>query len=486
MIEFEAGSGLSEESGEALAVPVFAERTWGPGAGWVAAQLGEWLDEYLEEVDFSGKADQIVSLPTGGRLSFQTLFLVGLGEETDLEGVRRAAGWLGDRATRVTELAVTFHALEIEGAAQAFAEGLLLGQYRFEKYRSEPKPTLTEKVRFVGEGTTAAVAAAGTGAEVARAVALARDLVNEPAAGKSPETMATLAEQLGDEVGIRVVVHDAEDIAREGFGGLAGVAAGAHRPPRMVEFWYEPEDAKAFVAIVGKGIVFDSGGLSLKPAAAMETMKTDMSGAAAVFGAMQAIAALRIPVKVMGVTPLTENMPGGGAIRPGDVLTARNGKTIEVLNTDAEGRLVLADALALAAESQPDVVVDLATLTGACRIALGDKIAGAWANDDEWRDRVVGAGARSGERIWPMPLPADYRKNIDSTIADMKNTGNRYGGAINAALLLSEFVGDVPWVHLDIAGPACWPEDEHYQRKGGSGFGVRTLVALAGDLAGRT
>ena len=485
MIEFEAGAGLPEESGEALAVPVFADKNWGPGADWVADQLGEWLPEYLDKVDFSGKSNQIVSLPTGGRIPFRTLFLVGLGEETDLDGVRKAAGWLGSKASRVTDLAVTLHALEVDGAAQAIAEGLLLGQYRFDKYRSEPKPPRTEKVRFVGDGGEDAAAATGAGETIARAVMLARDLVNEPAAGKSPEMMAALADQLGEETGIRVVIHDEEDIVRERFGGLAGVAAGAHRPARMVEFWHEPADAKAFMAIVGKGIVFDSGGLSIKPAAAMETMKTDMSGAAAVFGAMQAIATLQIPVKVMGVTPITENMPGGGATRPGDVLTARNGKTIEVLNTDAEGRLVLADGLALAAETQPEVIVDLATLTGACHIALGDKIAGAFANDDGWRERVIGAGARTGERIWPMPLPPDYRKNIDSTIADMKNTGNRYGGAISAALLLAEFVGEIPWVHLDIAGPARWPEDEHYQRQGGSGFGVRTLVALANDLAGR-
>ena len=486
MIEFEVGRDLAGESGEALAVPVFAERTWGPGADWVVEQMGPWLEEWLEAVDFSGKADEIVSLPTDGRIPFRDLFLVGLGDEADLDAVRRAGGWLGGKAHRVTDLAVTFQMLEIDGAAQSFAEGFLLGQYRFDKYRSEPKPALTERVRFVGDGAEAAAGAAKTGAELAGAVALARDLVNEPAQGKSPEMMAALAGQIGDEFGIRVVVHDEDDIIRERFGGLAGVAAGAHRPARMVEFWYEPAEARAFIALVGKGIVFDSGGLSLKPPAARETMKTDMSGAASVFGAVRAIAALKLPVKVLGITPLTENMPGGGATRPGDVLTARNGKTIEVLNTDAEGRLVLADALALAAESQPDLIVDLATLTGACRIALGDKIAGSWTNDSDWQDRVIRAGASAGERIWPMPLPADYRKNIDSTIADMKNTGNnRYGGAINAALLLAEFVGDVPWVHLDIAGPARWPEDEHYQRQGGSGFGVRTLVELAGHLAGR-
>ena len=484
MIMFEAAGPLAEESGEALAVPVFAERSWGPGAEWVAEALGSWLDGYLDEVNFTGKANEIALLPTGGKLPYETLFLVGLGEEADLEGVRQAAGWLGCKASRVVDLATTFHALSIEGAAGAFAEGFSLAQYRFEKYRSEPKPPLTESVRFVGEGAEAAAVEAGPGAETARAVALARDLVNEPAAGKSPEMLAEVARQIGAETGIRIVVHDEEDIARERFGGLAGVAAGSHRPARMVEFWYEPEDARAFVALVGKGIVFDSGGLSLKPPAAMETMKTDMSGAAAVFGAMQAIAVLKIPVRVLGITPLTENMPGGGATRPGDVLTARNGKTIEVLNTDAEGRLVLADGLSLAAEFGPDVIVDLATLTGACHVALGDKIAGAWTNDEEWCDRVVGAGAAAGERIWPMPLPSDYRKNIDSTIADMKNTGNnRYGGAIHAALLLAEFVGEVPWVHLDIAGPARWPEDEHYQRQGGSGFGVRTLVAFVQALA---
>ncbi|MBI5156516.1 MAG: leucyl aminopeptidase, partial [Acidimicrobiia bacterium] len=233
-----------------------------------------------------------------------------------------------------------------------------------------------------------------------------------------------------------------------------------------------------FLAVVGKGIVFDSGGLSLKPADSMETMKTDMSGAAAVFASMQAIAALRLPVRVLGIAPLTENMPGGSALRPGDVLEIRNGKTIEVLNTDAEGRLVLADGLSLAAEQRPDLIVDIATLTGAISIALGEKIAGLFGTESAV-NRVAEAAEAAGERVWRMPLPADYRKNIDSDVADMKNTGPRYGGAINAALLLKEFVGDIPWAHLDIAGPARAAEAEHYVPKGGTGFGVRTLVELA-------
>ncbi len=484
MIEISAGTGLVDESGEALAVPVFEDLVWGPGADWAAAELGEWLDGYLEEEDFNGKHGELVAVPTGGRLPFQNLFLVGLGEELDLERLRQAAGSLGRRASRTVDLATTLHQVDLDGAAAVVTEGFLLAQYRFDKYRSEPKPARTERLRYVGERSAAAAEAASRARVVVDAVMLARDLVNEPAAGKSPETMAGLAAEIGRRAGIEVTILDEEQIAAERLGGLLGVAAGAHRPPRLVRFEYAPESATGFLAIVGKGIVFDSGGLSLKPAQGMETMKTDMSGAAAVFGAVEAIASLGIPVRVLGITPLTENMPGGGATRPGDVLRARNGKTIEVLNTDAEGRLVLADGLALAAEAEPDLIVDLATLTGACHVALGDKIAGAWSNDQDGLDEVLAAAARAGERVWPMPLPDDYRKNIDSDVADMKNTGPRYGGAINAALLLKEFVGDTPWVHLDIAGPARWPDEEHYQTKGGSGFGVRTLVALAEDLAG--
>jgi leucyl aminopeptidase len=251
----------------------------------------------------------------------------------------------------------------------------------------------------------------------------------------------------------------------------------------MVVIEYDPVGAATTVAIVGKGIVFDSGGLTIKPAASMETMKTDMSGAAAVFATLQAVAELELRVRVIGIAPLTENMTGGKAQRPGDVLTARNGKTIEVLNTDAEGRLILADGLSLAVEREPDIVVDVATLTGSCAIALGPSIAGMWSNDDGVADRVLAAAARAGEKLWRMPLEREYRSHIDSEIADMKNTGERYGGAISASLLLSEFVGETPWAHLDIAGPARSSKAEHYLSKGATGFGVRTLVALVEDLA---
>jgi leucyl aminopeptidase len=316
-------------------------------------------------------------------------------------------------------------------------------------------------------------------------VAKARDLVNEPSVNKPPEYLAGLAREMGERTGVRVRVYDKDELLAGGFGGILGVNAGATHPARLVEMWYEPPAARGFLAIVGKGIVFDSGGLSLKTAEGMESMKTDMSGAAATIAAVEAIATLGIPVKVLGITPLTENMPGGSALRPGDVLKARNGKTIEVLNTDAEGRLVLADGLSLAAEAGPDLIVDLATLTGACMVALGEEIAGLFGTGDG-PEKVRAAAEAAGERVWIMPLPADYRRKIDSDVADMKNTGPRYGGAINAALLLKEFVGEIPWAHLDIAGPARAAETGHYVPKGGTGFGVRTLVALAEGLSARS
>jgi leucyl aminopeptidase len=482
-MELSAGGPLQEASGDALAVPVFADRRWGPGAEWAAVELGDWLEGHLDDQDFRGKAGEVAMVPSAGKIPFRTLVLVGLGEQVDPEGLRQAAGWVGRRTTRFAQVATTLHQVEAELAGRAVAEGFLLGQYRFDRYRSDPKPSKTERLVLLGEAAADGLRQAETGRVVAEAVKLARDLVNQPAAAKPPAELARLAERLAEEHSLRARVYDERAIAEEGFGGLAGVAAGSHNPPRMVELWYEPKDPKSFLALVGKGIVFDSGGLSIKTAEQMETMKTDMSGAAAVLAAIQAIATLGLAVRVLGITPLTENMPGGGAQRPGDVLRIRNGKTIEVLNTDAEGRLVLADGLALAAEAEPDLIVDVATLTGACRVALGDKIAGLWANHPRARGRLEAAAARAGERVWPMPLPDDYRKGIDSEVADMKNTGGRYGGAINAAKLLQEFVAGRPWAHLDIAGPARWPEDEHYQTKGGSGFGVRTLVALAEDLA---
>ncbi len=480
-MEITAGGPLAEAAADGLVVPVTSERGWGPGAVWAVEQLGGWLEGWLDQSEFTGKAGQVAAVPGGNDLDFTTVFFVGLGDDPDAETVRKAAGSVGRAARQLGSLVTTVH-LVADHAAGAFAMGLVLGQYRFDKHRSEPKPVLTERL-ILAEATDDHLAAARRGWTVAEGVRIARDLVNEPSGHKPATEIARIATELGDAAGVRVEVRDEEYLAAGGFGGVLAVAAGADNPPRLVEMWYEPEGAEAFLALVGKGIVFDSGGLSIKPAKSMENMKTDMSGAAAVIAAVRTIAEMRLPVKVLGVAPLAENMTGGGAQRPGDVLTARNGKTIEVLNTDAEGRLVLADGLSLAAEHEPDLIVDLATLTGACHVALGDAYAGLFANDDDAAAKVQAAAARAGERVWPMPLPDDYRPQIDSDVADMKNTGDRYGGAITAALLLKEFVAGHPWVHLDIAGPARASKDDGYVTTGGTGYGVRTLVALAEVLA---
>ena len=484
MIEFTAGAGLEGSRGAILAVPVLADLTWGPGADLAADAVGDSLDSQFDRLDFTGKLGQVALLQGAAGSGYETYAFVGLGDEADSETVRQAAGWLARAVSRVEAVATTFHQVDVEGAVGAFAEGFVLALYRFDKYLSKPQPPKTERVEFVGDGADEAVTAADSVLPGILGAMLTRDLINEPAKSKSPETLEGVARGIAADHFLRIRVYEPEEFEAERFGGLAGVAAGAHNPARMIELWYEPENPKAFLALVGKGIVFDSGGLSLKTASFMEDMKTDMSGAAVVFGAIQAIAASGLPIKVVGITPITENMPGGNATRPGDVLIPRNGTSVEVLNTDAEGRLVLADGLSLAAEQEPDMIVDIATLTGACAIALGDKIGGLWSNNEEAANHVLHASARTGERFWRMPLPADYRKALDSDIADLKNiTGARYGGAIHAALFLEEYVGDNAWVHLDIAGPARWKEEEHYLRKGGSGFGVRTLLALAEDLA---
>jgi len=318
---------------------------------------------------------------------------------------------------------------------------------------------------------------------VADAVSLARDLINRPAWDKPPAAIADIA--LGLSADVSVKVYDKTGIEEAGFGGLIAVNLGADRPARMVVMTYSPQDADKTVVFVGKGIVFDSGGLSIKPASGMEAMKTDMAGAAAVMAAVKAIAELKLSVNVVGITPLTENLTGGSALKPGDVMRAYNGKTIEVLNTDAEGRLVLADGLALGIESEPDLIIDIATLTGACKVALGNSIAGLFASTDEAAAIVAAAAESAGGKVWRLPLEPEYRSLIESDIADMKNIAGRWGGAITAALILAEFVGDTPWVHLDIAGPGRSEKSEHYISTGGTGFGVRTLIEVARSLESR-
>jgi leucyl aminopeptidase len=469
---------LEQTSGDLLILPVFQDRAWGPGASEVVGQLGDWLEPYLDGVDFTGKAGQTVSVPGTG--DFSRIMFVGLGEEVDADVLRKMAGIAGRSAMRDAAVVTTLSAIDIDGAVDAVAYGFLLGQYRFAKYLSDPHPSKTTTLTLVGEDVTGQLEHAET---VAAAVAMARDLINEPAGGKKPEVLAGIASDMAAELGIDITVYDRDQIEQERFGGLLAVSLGATNPPRMVVMSYRPAGATKTLALVGKGIVFDSGGLSIKPASGMETMKTDMSGAAVVFGTMRAVATLGLGVNVIGIAPLTENMTGGAAQRPGDIYSARNGKTVEVLNTDAEGRLVLADGLALAAESEPDLMVDIATLTGACKVALGGKIGGLFGSNEETAEQVLAAARRAGESMWWLPLEEDYRSKLDSPIADLKNIGDRYGGAITAALFLREFTSGLPWVHLDIAGPARADADDGYITKGGTGFAVATLVAVAEEMA---
>ena len=472
------------------------------GPGDYGIRLPADLDPvWCERRGFTGKVGQTATYRSanGEEASGPEVLLVGMGDPEELSGARgleslrrasaafvRAAG----AGSTVALLLPDAGDLAEDLAAAAAAEGAVLAGYRYTAFRTGETPEELATLTLVGSPSGdlhLTAAGAARGARLAESVALARDLVNEPPSSLTPEKLADVfVRRFAGVDGVSVEVWDEERIAAERLGGLLGVAAGSSRPPRFVRVDYQPADPVEFdgkiphLALVGKGITFDSGGLSLKTATGMETMKTDMGGAAAVLGAVDAAVALGSRIRITAFAPLTENMPGGSATKPGDVLTTRNGKTIEVLNTDAEGRLVLSDGLALAAEAGPHAIVDVATLTGAAVVALGKEIAGLLGNDEELIAEVHAAGDRAGEPNWPLPMPDDYRSHIDSDIADMRNVGRAgQAGSIAAAMLLREFVGTVPWAHLDIAGPARSDENARYLTKGGTGFGVRTLAALA-------
>jgi leucyl aminopeptidase len=366
----------------------------------------------------------------------------------------------------------------------AFVEGFQLAGYRFAGYASDPerRPRVRGLALIGDDGGALAAALAPVAAVVPEALR-ARDLVNEPASVATPTFLADRVAALAKEVpGLETEAWGPERIAREGLAGLAAVARGSREEPRFITLRHPGGRPGPRVILVGKGITFDSGGLSLKPPKSMETMKYDMAGGAAVIGAVAAAARLALPVDVTAYVPATENLPGGRAQKPGDVIRFLNGKTVEVLNTDAEGRLILADALALAARAKPDAIVDVATLTGACRVALGTLFAGVMGNDDALVGALLAAGRTSGERLWQLPLVREYRDDLKSPVADLKNVGGE-AGTIIAGLFLQEFVDGVPWAHLDIAGPAFSEKDAALGPRGGTGFGVRLLVRYLQDVA---
>jgi leucyl aminopeptidase len=472
---------------ELLAVPIGKGGTLGPGAAAVDDALGGGLAAFLAEAGFEARLGDTLAIPTGGKLRAKAAVLVGIGEPGDLttDGLRRAAAAVARRASKVRSVATTLPAaaphLDALEVAQSLAEGFILGAYQYLDYKGDPTRNQLAKVGLIGEPAAALRRGVSRGLTIADAVSWARNMVNTPSKEKPPAAMVAAARKLLRGSGVRVEAFDVPRLREERFGGVLGVGQGSEQTPRFLKLTYAPPRARGkTLALVGKGVVFDSGGLSLKTASGMETMKTDMSGGAAVIATMSALQALGVKTRVTGYVPLVENMPSGAAIRPGDVLRIRNGKTVEVLNTDAEGRLILADALSLASEEKPGAVVDVATLTGACVVALGEKIAGVMGNDDAWVEQVRAAADRAGEPIWPLPLPSDYRKLLDSEVADVKNVSSgSYGGALTAGLFLQEFVSGAPWVHLDIAGPARANSDDGYVARGGTGFGVRTLLELA-------
>lgn len=461
-----------------------------PGTEQVAAAFDSDLAKVLAALGATGKADEVVKLPAGDKLRADTLLAVGLGKTTGAgkptgEAVRRACGSAARALAGVSHAATTLSTLDLSATVQ----GTVLGAYSFNRYKSAPGDSPVSKMDLVvPEGTVKDDTNRSTlkgGTAIGEAVNTARDLINTPPNDLFPASFAERASELARSAGLEVEVLDEGALRKHGYGGILGVGAGSSRPPRLVRLRHKGPKAAKKVALIGKGITFDTGGISLKPGAGMDEMTSDMSGAAAVVATMVLAGKLSYPLDITATVPMAENMPSSTAYRPGDVLTMYGGKTVEVLNTDAEGRLVLADALTRACEDDPDYVIDTATLTGAQVVALGKRTPGLMGTED-FRDRVAELSQAIGENGWPMPLPEELRADLDSKLADLANVpGHRWGGMLSAGLFLKDFVSDgIPWAHIDIAGPAYNTNSPWgYTPKGGTGVPVRTLAAVLADIA---
>ncbi len=489
---------ISGVRADAIIVSLFEGAEQPTGATKVVdGALDGLITQLIQAREITGELYQVTVLHTFGRVPADRVTVVGLGKQEGLV-LDRVRGVIAE-ALRVLQkmglqrVASVLHGadqggLHPEAVAQAIAEGALLGLYAFDKYSTKkPEPKIQELSLVAFDQAALEPVSRGLtrGKIMAQATNLARDLINEPANYLTPSEWARQAERLAQANGLECQVLDQEQMYEMGMGALLGVAQGSAQPPKLIVLRYRGDERgrKPTLGLVGKGITFDSGGLSLKPREAMDAMKGDMAGGAAVMAAVGAIAQLKLPLNVTTIVPATENMPGGRALKLGDILRAMNGKTIEILSTDAEGRLVLADALCYAHKLGLAPLVDVATLTGACSIALGPVYAGAFGNNQELIDRLLKAGEEAGEHFWAMPMHPDYKELIKSDVADMKNVGGRAGGAITAAQFLANFVDDTPWVHLDIAGSSFSGKDKTYNPKGGRGMAVRTLVNLARSLA---
>lgn len=485
-----AAVSLNEIDADVLVLTIL-EKKLSPLGNEVDKALGGLLSQIIKKEDFQGKVDSAKLISPAGKLPFDYLILVGLGEVASKfhsnhlrKGASRAVQ--AAQKVRAKSLALELPSPLAKSSAQAATEGVLLGSYSFDRYKTkkEEKKSIASIELLANQKDLALVRdAIRRGEIVGKAIGMARDLINTPASDLPPHRLADIAKGFG-RPGLSVKVLAKREIERLGMEAFLAVAKGSVEPPFLIELHYKPKfnsargKKRGKVALVGKGVTFDSGGLSLKtPSSYMETMKDDMSGAAAVLAIIQALPALQYPVEVIGIIAATENMPSGSADKPGDIVRTRIGKTIEILNTDAEGRLTLAEAIPYALRHKPDLVIDIATLTGACVVALGELCAAIMGNDQKLVDRLIAAGNETGEKLWQLPLIEEYREDIKSSIADLKNTGGKFAGTITAGLFLQEFVEPkTPWAHIDIAGPAWSEKDQPCTPRGGTGFMVRTIL----------
>ena len=490
----------SIEKLETEALAVFAwenERGWSQNILSLDKVLGGLLKKILAEEEFKAETGKILFFHTHGKIKPSRILVVGMGkkEEFDLAQLRQNFALLGKKAK---ELKIKTLGLKLSFAknipvglrqiSQGMAEGLILGTYKFLKYKGEKgkeKESQIDQIQVAVKNASDLVLireGIDRGTIFSEATIFARNLVNEPSSVTTPSYLAQVAKKLTSPQ-VKCRVFEKRQMEKMGLGGILGVARGSDEPPKLIRLEYKSPKASKKVVLVGKAITFDAGGLSLKSSESMETMKIDMAGGAAILGIFSVIAQLKPKIWVVGFIPATENMPSGKALKPGDILRVHDGKTVEVLNTDAEGRIILADALALGVEEKPQLLLDLATLTGACMVALGEEVAGVFSTDKKLAEEIKKAAEEVGESVWPLPLVKTYRELLKSEVADIRNiTKSRYGGAITAALFLKEFIGETPWVHLDIAGPAYAEKETPLVPQGGSGFGVRTVLEFLKNL----
>ena len=479
---------------DAIVVDIYEKSDKTASVAAADAALDGAIGQLIESGEIKGKLGEVTLIHTLSKMKAQRLAVLGLGKKEDLT-IDKVRGAVAGACRRLRKAGVKKVATVVLGTdadlnasevAQATTEGAILGLYQFRKHISkEPDNPGIDEITIVAsdKGQVADMQkAVETGVIMAEAGCTARDMINEPGNQMTPSDMAAMALKVASDTGIEVTVYDKDWMEEMGMGGLLGVARGSAQPPKFIVLKYNGGGGKN-VGLVGKGLTFDSGGISLKPSEKMEEMKGDMSGGAAVIAAMGAIARLKPKINVTGLVPATENMPGGAAQKPGDVLTPMNGKTVEVINTDAEGRLILADALCYANELKLAPVVDIATLTGACMITFGTICSGVFANNQDAADSLLKASKATGEKMWQLPMYDEYKEMIKSNVADIKNVGSRWGGAITAAQFLAEFVGDTPWVHIDIAGTFHVEKDDGYLVKGATGVSTRTLIEMVLSLA---